>query len=110
MNQIPTVSVAELADDATMLDVREPDEWSAGHATAAVLIPLGDLTVRLGDVPDPGAGPLPVICRSGARSGQAVAWLVRQGYDVVNVSGGMQAWDRAGRAMVSTTGEEPTVA
>lgn len=105
MNQIPTVSVSDLADDATMLDVREPEEWAAGHAVAATHIPLGDVTTRLGELPEASAGALPVICRSGGRSAQAVAWLIEHGYDVANVDGGMQAWHRAGKAMVSDTGE-----
>jgi rhodanese-related sulfurtransferase len=50
-----------------------------------------------------------VVCRSGGRSAQVVAWLTQQGYDVANVAGGMQAWAAAGKPMVSERGAEPTV-
>lgn len=103
---VPTVSVGDLPDDAVLLDVREDDEWRAGHAPGALHIPLGQVPSRLGEVPD---GEVHVICRSGGRSAQAVAWLVRNGYDVDNVAGGMHAWVEAGRPVVSEDGTEPTV-
>ena len=52
MTSIPTVGVPDVADDATILDVREPNEWSAGHAPGAVHVPLAELPARLGDLPD----------------------------------------------------------
>lgn len=89
----------DLPDDAVLLDVREQDEWDAGHAPGAVHIPLGDLPSRLAELPDD-VTPLPVVCRSGGRSSRAVQWLEQQGYDVVNVDGGMKAWDEAGKPLV----------
>jgi rhodanese-related sulfurtransferase len=109
MNGIPEIDVHALPDDATLLDVREPDEWQAGHAPAAVLIPLRDVPGRLAEIAGMSTETLAIVCRSGHRSGQATAWLTRQGYDVTNVAGGMQAWQRAGKAMVSEAGE-PRVA
>ncbi|MBC9957927.1 rhodanese-like domain-containing protein [Yimella sp. cx-51] len=97
----------EIADDAVMVDVREQDEWDAGHAPGAVHIPLGELPERLGELPD--GDPLPVICRSGNRSGRAVQWLEHQGFDVVNVTGGMKQWAFEGKQIVSDQGGEPTV-
>ena len=76
---IPQVSVTDVHDDAVMLDVREQDEWDAGHAPGAVHIPLGELPSRLGELPDSDAGMLAVICRGGGRSSRAVAWLVAAG-------------------------------
>lgn len=108
MNQIPSVSVSDLPDDALVVDVREPDEWSAGHAPGAVHIPMGDIPARLDELPSTDES-LPVVCRSGGRSGRAVQWLVQQGFDVVNVDGGMQSWQRAGKPMTSEGGGEPTV-
>ncbi|HJX42619.1 MAG TPA: rhodanese-like domain-containing protein [Geodermatophilus sp.] len=105
--QIPTVPAADVPEDAVLLDVREDDEWAAGHAEGATHIPMGDVPARLGEVPE--ADPLYVVCRSGGRSARVVAWLARNGYDAVNVGDGMGGWEAAGRPMVSETGRPPTV-
>jgi rhodanese-related sulfurtransferase len=89
------------------LDVREPDEWQAGHIEGAIHIPLGDLPARVAEIaPD---ADLVVICRSGARSGRAVGWLNQNGFEALNYDGGMQAWAASGQEMVSETGEAPAV-
>ena len=104
---VPSVDPDGVPADAVFLDVREPDEWQAGHIAGAVHIPLADLPARVGELsPD---DDLVVICRSGARSGRAVAWLNQNGFDVLNVDGGMVAWAASGQAMVSETGEAPAV-
>jgi rhodanese-related sulfurtransferase len=97
---VPQVSVSEVPDDAVMLDVREQDEWDAGHAPGAVHIPLSDLPSRLSDLPDD-TETLAVVCRSGGRSNRAAAWLAQQGFDVANVDGGMRAWQGAGKPLVA---------
>jgi rhodanese-related sulfurtransferase len=109
---VPTVTVADVADElpeaTTLLDVREPDEWQAGHAPNAVHIPLGDLAARLGDLPADNS--LFVVCRAGGRSARATAYLNANGWDATNVEGGMQAWQAAGKPMVGEApGAEPTV-
>lgn len=106
--QVPQVPVSELADDAVVLDVREPDEWQAGHAPNAVHIPLGDLPARVGELPEVD-DTLPVVCRSGGRSGRAVQWLQAQGYDVVNVDGGMRSWGEASKPLSSEGTGEPEI-
>jgi rhodanese-related sulfurtransferase len=94
------VSVAELAaileaDPTTpVLDVRNPDEYAAGRVPGAVLMPLHTVPVRVQDIPRDRA--VYLVCAVGGRSGQAAAWLEPQGYDVVNVAGGTQAWVMAG--------------
>lgn len=93
----------DIADDAVVLDVREDDEWQAGHAPKAVHIPLAQLPSRSGELPDV-YGTLPVVCRSGGRSARAVAWLEQQGYDVVNVDGGMKQWHAEGKQVVADSG------
>ena len=103
MDNVPEILVQDLPADAVILDVREPDEWAAGHVEGATHVPLGEVPQRLGELPD--ADPLYVICRSGNRSGRAVAWLGQQGVETVNVAGGMRAWAAAGRPMVSDAGE-----
>jgi rhodanese-related sulfurtransferase len=103
---VPTTTVQQLPEDVHLLDVREDDEWAAGHAPGAQHVPLGDLPDRIGELPE---GEVHVICRSGGRSARAAAWLNENGVDAVNVDGGMGAWQDAGRPMVADTGEEPRV-
>jgi rhodanese-related sulfurtransferase len=103
MDTVPEILVQDLPADAVILDVREPEEWAAGHVEGATHVPLGEVPQRLGELPD--ADPLYVICRSGNRSGRAVAWLGQQGVETVNIAGGMRAWAAAGRPMVSDAGE-----
>ena len=99
---VPTVTVAELPADVPLLDVREADEWAAGHAATARHLPMSELTARLGELPDD--DPLYVICRSGGRSSRVVAYLAGQGYPAVNVDGGMRAWSAQGRVVVADSG------
>jgi rhodanese-related sulfurtransferase len=99
---VPTVAVADIPADAPLLDVREADEWRAGHAPTARHLPMSELVERLGELPDD--DPLYVVCRSGGRSARVVAYLAQQGYPAVNVDGGMQAWSARGRAVVADSG------
>ena len=97
--QSPEVDVREAlrrqAAGALLLDVREPDEWAAGHADGARHIPLGELAARQRELPR--EREILLICRSGRRSAQAVGLLVQAGHpSATNVAGGMQAWARAG--------------
>ncbi|GAA4387346.1 rhodanese-like domain-containing protein [Brevibacterium sp. R8603A2] len=104
----PTVSVTEIPEGANILDVREDDEWNAGHIDGAQHIPLGDLPVRYGEVPLD--EDVYVICRSGGRSIRATSWLNQNGFDAINVRGGMGAWNLDnGLPIVSDAGEEPWV-
>lgn len=105
---IPQVSVTDISDDAVIVDVREQDEWDAGHAPGAIHIPLGELPSRLEELPDTDGGAVAVTCRGGGRSSRAVAWLTQQGFDVANLDGGMKAWAAAGKSMVADAGT-PTV-
>lgn len=93
---------AVAADDAWLLDVREDDEWDAGHAPEAHHIPLGELADRTGELPD-GVG-IAVVCRSGHRSSRATAALVEAGYPAVNVVGGMLEWAASGGEVVDGSG------
>jgi rhodanese-related sulfurtransferase len=110
-SQVPTVTVPELPTDlpadTTLLDVREQDEWDAGHAPDALHIPMSELAGRLGELPED-RGVL-VICRSGGRSARVTEYLNANGWDARNVDGGMQSWQAAGRPLTSDTGVEPQV-
>jgi rhodanese-related sulfurtransferase len=101
--RIPTVTVDELPDDAAILDVREPDEWRAGHVEGSRHVPMNSVPTALQFDPALIAAdrPVYVICAMGGRSGQVVAWLVHHGYDAVNIAGGMHAWQDSGRPMVT---------
>ncbi|MCP2325922.1 rhodanese-related sulfurtransferase [Hamadaea flava] len=106
--RIPVIDAGQLPAGAYLLDVREPDEWSAGHAPDAVHLPMMEVPVRLAEIPRD--GDVVVVCRSGGRSGQVVAYLQQQGYDnVVNLDGGMLDWAAGGRPMVSEDGQPARV-
>jgi rhodanese-related sulfurtransferase len=104
---IPQIDVAELearlADGATVLDVRNPDEYENGHVAGAVLIPLPELPDRLDEVPS--GDPLLVICQAGARSQRACELLAEEGRSVANVIGGTGEWIESGRPV--TPGSDP---
>lgn len=91
------------ASGAFVVDVREPDEYLAGHVPGAVLIPLHLVPVRMSEIPQ--EEPVYVICHSGGRSAQAALYLRRYGVEAINVAGGTDAWIRNGRRVV--TGERP---
>jgi rhodanese-related sulfurtransferase len=106
--QVPSVAASQVGEDAYLLDVREDDEWAAGHAPGAHHVPMMEIPVRLTEVPQD--GDVVVVCRMGGRSGQVVAYLRRNGWDNVrNLDGGMQDWAAAGRPLTSDDGAEPRV-
>lgn len=98
------------AGGAVLLDVRETQEWRAGHAPGALHIPLSALAAGA-PLPQEAQGrPLIVICRSGNRSQQAAELLAARGADAVDVVGGMRDWLRAGLPVVDDRGEDGTIA
>jgi len=96
---IKEISVDELAElleqGASLVDVREPDEYAAGRVAGGVLIPLATVPDRLDAFRSD--GPTYVICRSGARSMRACEFVAAQGREAVNVAGGTLAWVESGR-------------
>jgi rhodanese-related sulfurtransferase len=87
------------------IDVREPQEWEAGHAEDVIWNPMSAFDVNV----LPTDKPLIFICRSGNRSGQVATAVADQMENVFNMVGGMKAWNEAGLAMVSANGN-PDVA
>ncbi|HEU0116697.1 MAG TPA: rhodanese-like domain-containing protein [Thermomicrobiales bacterium] len=82
------------------LDVREHDEWAAGHMAGAVLAPLGELERRLSELDLDPAAPTIVVCRSGRRSLIAAEYLAQRGFGRVrSLAGGLLAWAAAGQPL-----------
>jgi rhodanese-related sulfurtransferase len=105
---VPSIAASAVADDSYLLDVREPYEWEAGHVEGAVHVPMGEVMSRLAEIPVD--RDVVVVCKVGGRSAQVVEYLNEVGRTAVNLDGGMYAWVRAGRPMVSESGAAPTVA
>jgi rhodanese-related sulfurtransferase len=94
---------ANLVDaGAFLLDVRENEEWVAGHAPQATHVPMGEIQDRASEIP--GDRTIVCMCRVGGRSGAVAKALAAGGYDVRNVDGGMQAWAATGRPVVTDAG------
>lgn len=106
--RIPAVYSADVSTDAFLLDVREDDEWQAGHAPGAVHVPMMQVPARLDEIP--ADGDVVVVCHSGGRSAQVVNYLRHQGRDNVrNLADGMLGWALGGKPLVSEDGREPAV-
>ena len=92
-----TIDVDELAalDGVTLIDVREPWEFEAGHVPSARSIPMSAFVERFEEVPRDVT--VYLICESGYRSSQVAQWVEGQGVEVVNVEGGTAAWRASGR-------------
>ena len=99
---IPSIDVTEaerrLREDPAapiLLDVREANEFEQVRAPGAVLMPMSAFAARAGELP--ADRPVMVVCHLGGRSAAAAGYLIRSGRaGVVNVAGGMDAWERAG--------------
>ena len=82
-------------ENLLILDVRQPDEYQAGHVPGSTLVPLDQLALRLDELPRD--RPIVAMCRSGNRSGVAAGLLKRAGFtNVANLKGGMIAWQKQG--------------
>jgi rhodanese-related sulfurtransferase len=95
-NQISVLEAAQLVEGggAVLLDVREPHEWATVRAPGALHIPMRHLATSTRLLPDDGT--IACICHVGGRSAVVAEALVGAGYDAVNVTGGMDAWEAAG--------------
>lgn len=96
-----------LEEGALLLDVREDDEWRAGRAPEARHVPLASVPDALDDLARERL--IVCVCRSGGRSARAAQFLTEQGFNVVNLDGGMTAWHAHGAPMVADDGD-PVVA
>jgi len=94
--------LAPIRDQRHLLDVREDEEWVAGHIAGSQHIPLGQLAARLDEVPRDRT--VVTVCRSGHRSGIAAKGLAARGLTAENLEGGLVAWVRGGQALVTPAG------
>ncbi len=97
VNQLDPGEVHELINKTPrpyLLDVRTPVEYKQGHITGAELIPLNELSARVGRIPK--GRDIICVCASGHRSIVAARQLTAKGYPVSNMKGGMAKWVRAG--------------
>jgi rhodanese-related sulfurtransferase len=98
---VPAVSPQQAAQmqseqNAVIIDVRENDEWNAGHIDNAIHIPLNDIQNRLRELAKYQNQPVITQCRSGARSAKAADILAKSGFtNVHNMDGGLNAWQKA---------------
>ncbi|MFJ8114024.1 rhodanese-like domain-containing protein [Streptomyces sp. NPDC096132] len=90
---------AAWADGGLVVDVREADEYAAGHVPGARLMPLRTVPARCGELPTNGA--VYVICASGNRSRTGADWMNSRGIDAYSVTGGTGAWARGGHPVVA---------
>ncbi|MGQ0826143.1 MAG: rhodanese-like domain-containing protein [Actinomycetota bacterium] len=100
-NQVPEVGLVDAqSGDAqqVLLDVRNADQWQAGHAPGATWIPLPELERARTEVAFNRR--VVCVCRSGGRSARAAEALIGWGFEAVNVAGGMKAWAAAGLPIV----------
>ncbi|OIU71868.1 rhodanese-like domain-containing protein [Rossellomorea aquimaris] len=93
MKELSTKEVQELLknDEPNIIDVREDDEVAAGMIPDAKHIPLGSIESRMDELDK--SKEYIMVCRSGGRSGRAAQILENQGFKVINMTGGMMAWE-----------------
>jgi len=94
-------------DELFLLDVREPDEWGAGHVPGSVHIPMRELGARQAELPSDST--ILCVCRSGSRSGMVARALAEAGYRVENLDGGLQSWEAYGHPLEDMSGEQGMV-
>jgi rhodanese-related sulfurtransferase len=92
--QIPASELAARGSTAVLIDVREDDEYAAARIAGSLHIPMSSFVQRIAEVPKDET--VYIICAAGVRSAQVAAYLGQQGYDAVNVDGGLTAWQQAG--------------
>ncbi|HWS51789.1 MAG TPA: rhodanese-like domain-containing protein [Microbacterium sp.] len=93
-----SITVADLAERSAtpLIDVREKNEYAAGHVPGAVNIPMSEIGERLDELPSEA---FDVICQVGGRSARVAEALEARGYDVTNVEGGTGEWVAQGRPL-----------
>jgi rhodanese-related sulfurtransferase len=95
MQEITASELAALGSAVLVLDVRENGEYAEAHLVGSTHIPMGEIADRVAEVPREET--LYVLCHAGGRSAKVTAYLEQQGFDAINVAGGISAWQAEGR-------------
>lgn len=98
----------ERRDEVLLLDVREQDEWDAGHIEGSLHIPMDELAARQSELPQD--RPIVAVCRTGRRSAAVTEALSRAGYDAHNLVGGVAEWQGQDLPLVDEDGDPGVVA
>ena len=110
MPELRNVSVTEALNlvqgGALLLDVREESEWELGRAPQAVHMPLAEVPDHLEELAKDRL--IVCVCRSGGRSSRAGQFLLENGFDAVNLNGGMKAWAEQDQELVADR-DEPVI-
>ena len=105
---LENVAPNAIPEGAHLIDVREQNEWDAGHAAHAQHLPASTLMENLDQLPETD-DPMYIVCRSGGRSFQVSQWLNANGFEAINVSGGMDQWFESGLPIVADGDGEPVI-
>jgi len=103
---IPEITPAEFVarrqrgEDLTLLDVREDWELGVASVPGVLHIPMGDVADRVGELDK--SKEVVVLCRSGRRSLEVARFLQQNGFNAVNLAGGILAWSRDVDATIPT--------
>ena len=103
MKEISVQELKAILGEVNLVDVREPDEYVEAHVPGAQLIPLATVPVRNNELDK--SQTQYIICKSGARSTKAAEFLIAQGFDAVNITGGTMAWIDSGEPV--HVGDQP---
>ncbi|CAA9891271.1 Rhodanese domain-containing protein [Candidatus Methylobacter favarea] len=104
----PLLAVAKMNDgNATIIDVREPQEFTQSHIENAVNIPLSKLPEQLSKLEAHKKEPVLIVCQNGARSSSAGKLLTKAGFEQVFViTGGLQAWENDYKLPLKVSGKK----
>ncbi|MEY4131695.1 MAG: hypothetical protein RLZZ31_1819 [Actinomycetota bacterium] len=104
---VPAIEPADVEETDFLLDVREQDEWDAGHSPTATHIPMSELPDRYEELPTDKR--IVVICRSGNRSAKVTAWLEAKHFNAINLTGGMKKWNSLSLPMRALSGSPQVI-
>jgi rhodanese-related sulfurtransferase len=97
MKSVTPLEFDALGSTAALIDVREPAELATVRTDRAQPMPMSTFVDHLDELP---GQPIYVLCQTGARSGRVVDYLEQQGFDAVNIQGGIVEWEAVGLPVV----------